>query len=62
MASTALLKKIPPDVYSIVQDEQSKIKKQKGTNSFSFECTIYKMIRDYDKCRKESKDFKPEPV
>lgn len=56
------LRSIPADVFRIVQKEQSEIKQKKGTNSFSFECTIYKMIRDYDKCRKESKDFKPEEV
>lgn len=54
------LKSIPPDVYRIVQKEQADIKIKKGTNSFSFECTIYKMIRDYEKCRKSSPDFKPD--
>jgi len=62
MATTALLKNIPADVYAIIQEEQHKIKKQKGTNSFSLECTIYKMIRDYVKCRKEYETFQPEPV
>lgn len=54
------LKSIPPDVYRIIQKEQSDIKLKKGTNSFSFECTIYKMIRDYERCRKSSPDFKPD--
>jgi hypothetical protein len=62
MAKTHTLRNIPPDVFEIVQKEQSEIKLKRKTNSFSFECTIYKMLRDYDKCRKESKDFKPEPV
>lgn len=56
------LKSIPPDVYKIIQKEQSDIKIKKGTNSFSFECTIYKMIRDYNKCRNSNPEFKPDPV
>jgi hypothetical protein len=56
------LKSIPPDVYMIIQKEQADIKIKKGTNSFSFECTIYKLIRDYNKCRNSSPDFKPDPV
>lgn len=56
------LKSIPPDVYKIIQKEQSDIKIKKGTNSFSFECTIYKMIRDYNKCRNNHPDFKPDPA
>jgi hypothetical protein len=61
MAKTYLLKDIPKDVFRIVQKEQGVVKEAKGTNSFSFESTIYKMIRDYDKCRKNN-NFKPEPV
>lgn len=62
MAKTYTLRDIPADVFEIVHKEQSEIKLKRKTNSFSFECTIYKMIRDYNRCRKESKDFKPEPV
>lgn len=61
-ASSYTLKEIPEDVYNLVLAEQSEIKKKKRINQFSFESTIYKMIRDYCKCRKESPDFKPEPV
>lgn len=56
------LKSIPADVYRIVQREQADIKISRGTNSFSFECTIYKMIRDYERCRRENKAFKPQLV
>jgi len=59
MAKTYLLKQIPKDVFKIVQKEQAVVKEAKGTNSFSFESTIYKMIRDYDKCRKNN-NFKPD--
>lgn len=56
------LRDIPDDVFRIVQKEQGEIKQKKKINLWSFESTIYKMIRDYNKCRKESPDFKPEPV
>lgn len=56
------LRNIPADVYRVVQKEQSEIKQKKGTNMFSFECTIYKMIRDYNKCRQTSPEFKPDPA
>ena len=62
MAKTYMLKQIPEDVFKIVQQEQNGIKEKRGTNSFSFESTIYKMIRDYERCRKETKTFKPEPI
>lgn len=61
MAKTCTLREIPPDVFKIVQKEQQEIKARKGTNQFSFESTIYKMIKDYDKCRKDVR-FKPEEV
>lgn len=56
------LRDIPDDVFSMVQKEQSEIKRKKRINLWSFESTIYKMLRDYNKCRKENVDFKPEPV
>lgn len=62
MAKSYTLKAIPEDVFKIVQKEQNAIKEKKGTGSFSFECTIYKMIRDLAKCQNENPDFKPEPV
>lgn len=61
MAKTYLLKKIPADVFRIVQKEQNQIKEKNGIGKFSFESALYKMIKDYDRCRKES-NFKPEPI
>lgn len=58
MARTYTLKQIPTDVFKIVQKEQNQIKEKNGIGKFSFESALYKMIRDYDKCRKES-NFKP---
>lgn len=52
------LKQIPPDVFRMIMEEQTKIKKERGTNKYSFESTIYKMLRDYARCREENK-FKP---
>lgn len=59
MARTYTLKQIPKDVFRIVQKEQNQIKETKGIGKFSFESTLYKMLRDYDKCRKDI-NFKPE--
>lgn len=61
MATTCLLKAIPPEVYKIIQKEQSVIKLSKGIGKFSLQRTIYKMIKDYDKCRKDV-NFKPEEL
>lgn len=60
MASTSYtLKAIPEDVYKMVQREQAEIKEKRGTGMFSLESTIYKMLRDYNRCREVSKEFKP---
>lgn len=54
------LTRIPKDVFDLVIDEQEKIKKKKGTNQFSFESTLYNMIRDLKRCRDEKeKQFQP---
>lgn len=60
MATTSYtLKAIPADVYKLIQKEQAAIKEKRGTGMFSFECTIYKMIRDLNKCKNENPEFKP---
>jgi hypothetical protein len=56
------LRDIPDDVFKIVQKEQSEIKQKRRINIWSFESTIYKMLKDYDRCRKETTTFKPEPI
>lgn len=61
MAKTYTLKQIPKDVFRIVQKEQNQIKEKNGIGKFSFESTLYKMIRDYNKCRTEY-PFKADPV
>lgn len=62
MAKAYLLRNMPDDVLRMIQQEQAAVREKKKTNSYSFASAIYKMIRDYEKCRKESKEFKPEPI
>lgn len=45
------LKSIPTDVNRIILQEQAKAKAQKGTNQFSIESTIYKIIREFERCK-----------
>lgn len=61
MAKSYTLKQIPNDVFKIILKEQNQIKEKNGIGKYSFESTIYKMIKDYDRCRNES-NFKPEPI
>lgn len=56
--SSYTLKEIPADVYQFVQRQQAAIKEKKGTNQYSFECTIYKMLRDLKRCQEANPDFK----
>lgn len=60
MAKAHLLRNMPDDVLKIIQREQAAVKQKKKINSYSFGSTIYKMLRDYDKCRAVSPDFKPD--
>ena len=41
------LKKIPSDIYKFIYSEQDRLKKQRCTNKFSFETTIYNLLRDH---------------
>lgn len=50
---------IPADIYKFIQEEQAKIKIDKGINQYSMPATVYKMLRDYKRCREENKNFKP---
>lgn len=53
------LNSIPDDVFKFVQEEQNKIKRERGILQYSFGRTIFKMLRDYKKCIEEN-NFKPE--
>lgn len=52
MTKSFLLRKIPPDVFRILLVEQSKEKIKKNKGQFGIEQTIYKIIRDHERCRK----------
>lgn len=45
------LSKIPADVYQIVLEQQNEEKKRRGMNQFSFEAAIYKIVREFKKCK-----------
>lgn len=46
------LRKIPEDVAKIVLEQQKEEKLRRKQGMFGFEQTIYKIIRDYERCRK----------
>lgn len=43
------LKKIPPDIFRFIMQEQTRIKEERGTNQYSFECVVYKLLREHPK-------------
>jgi hypothetical protein len=43
------LKNIPPDVFKFIIEQQNAIKELHGTNKYSFECTLYKILREHPK-------------
>lgn len=47
------LKMMPPDVYKILVAEQGRIKGEKMTSQYSLEQTIYKIVREWDRCKTE---------
>ena len=49
--ASCYLKDIPAEVNKIILDEQARAKKEKGTNQYSIESTIYKIIREYQRCK-----------
>jgi hypothetical protein len=49
--ASCYLKDIPTEVNKIILDEQTRAKKEKGTNQYSIESTIYKIIREYQRCK-----------
>lgn len=47
------LRKIPPEVYKFLLLEQSKEKNARGIGMYSLESTVYKIIKDYMRCREK---------
>lgn len=52
------LRGVPEDVRKIVIREQGKEKENRGTNQFSMSTTIYKIIREWEKCYNSQKEKK----
>lgn len=50
-----ILKGVPEDVRKIVLAEQLKEKQNRGTNQFSMSTTIFKIIREWEKCYNSQK-------
>lgn len=53
-----LLRSIPEDVFKILLKEQHKEKSEKNKGMFGIEQTIYKIVRDYERCKKQEEDKK----
>ena len=50
------LKDVPEDVLRIILLIQADVKFERAIGQFSMEQTIYKIIREYDKIKKEQKE------
>lgn len=51
-----MLRALPEDVRRIVLKEQLKEKENRGINQFSLSTTIYKIIREWEKCINSQKE------
>lgn len=49
--ASLLLNNLPEDVRKLILKEQLKIKADRGTNQYSLALTIYKIIREWDRCK-----------
>lgn len=56
--SDIVLRSMPEDVRKIVLKEQHKEKEHRGTNQFSLSTTIFKIIREWEKCYNSQKEKK----
>lgn len=55
MAKSLTLRNIPPDIFRLLLKEQSQHKEAKSIGRFGLEQTIYKILREFERCRKELK-------
>lgn len=55
MAKSMTLRNIPKDVFKILLDEQKEEKVRRGKGMYGIEQTIYKIVRDYERCKREEK-------
>jgi hypothetical protein len=56
------LKKIPTDIFKFIRQEQDKLKQQRGTNMFSFETTVYTLLRDHPRFEEFKKKLEQETL
>ncbi len=53
-----LLRHVPDDILEMIVEEQAAIKIKRGIFVYSFADTIFKILRDYKRCKQENK-FQP---
>jgi len=51
-----VLRSLPEDVRKIILKEQLKEKEIRGINQFSMSTTIYKIIREWEKCYQSQRE------
>lgn len=51
------LRRIPDDIFRILLIEQNKEKINKNKGQFGLEQTIYKIIRDYERCKRSEDEI-----
>jgi len=52
------LRNIPTDVFKILLKEQHKVKQARGVGRYGIEQTVYKIVREYERCRDAEKEEK----
>lgn len=50
------LKAVPPDVHKLILREQLKEKENRGMQQYSLSLTVYKIIREWEKCYNSQKN------
>lgn len=58
MTKSLILRKIPEDVYRILLIEQHNEKINKHRGQFGIEQTIYKIVREFERCKKQEQQIK----
>lgn len=58
MAKSITLRNIPTDIFQILLREQHKVKAHRSIGRFGIEQTVYKVIRDFERCKESEKEEK----
>lgn len=56
MAKSITLRNIPPDVFQILLKEQHETKANRNIGRFGIEQTIYKVVRELERCKKANQE------